>query len=117
MKRSSERRLDGKIPARIKYTFAFGALGKDMIYGMIATFSMIYFTDIIKVNPVFIGAMFFVAKLWDAFNDLIDLSDYNEIRFINFIVNVKNNLTFTIINFFKSLAHSLTFVRYVRIGK
>ena len=70
MKRSSERRLDGKIPARIKYTFAFGALGKDMIYGMIATFSMIYFTDIIKVNPVFIGAMFFVAKLWDAFNDL-----------------------------------------------
>ena len=70
MKRSSERRLDGKIPARIKYTFAFGALGKDMIYGMIATFSMIYFTDIIKVNPAFIGAMFFVAKLWDAFNDL-----------------------------------------------
>ena len=31
---------------------------------------MIYFTDIIKVNPVFIGVMFFVAKLWDAFNDL-----------------------------------------------
>lgn len=61
---------NGKIPARIKYTFAFGALGKDLIYGMIATFSMIYFTDIIKVSPVFIGGMFFVAKLWDAFNDL-----------------------------------------------
>ena len=52
---SSQPRLDGKIPGRIKYTFALGALGKDMIYGMIATFSMIYFTDIIKVNPVFIG--------------------------------------------------------------
>ena len=38
---------------------------------MIATFSMIYFTDIIKVAPAFIGTMFFVAKLWDAFNDLI----------------------------------------------
>lgn len=61
----------GKIPGRVKYTFAFGALGKDLIYGMIATFSMIYFTDIIKVSPAFIGAMFFVAKLWDAFNDLI----------------------------------------------
>lgn len=60
-----------KIPAKIKYTFAFGGLGKDLIYGMIATFSMIYFTDILKVNPAFIGAMFFVAKLWDAFNDLI----------------------------------------------
>lgn len=60
----------GKVPGRVKYTFAFGALGKDLIYGMIATFSMIYFTDIIKVSPVFIGMMFFVAKLWDAFNDL-----------------------------------------------
>ncbi len=40
----------GKIPNRVKYCFAFGALGKDLIYGMIATFSMIYFTDIIKVD-------------------------------------------------------------------
>lgn len=32
----------GKIPNRVKYCFAFGALGKDLIYGMIATFSMIY---------------------------------------------------------------------------
>ncbi len=23
----------GKIPGRVKYTFAFGALGKDLIYG------------------------------------------------------------------------------------
>ena len=28
------------------------------------------FTDIIKVAPAFIGTMFFVAKIWDAFNDL-----------------------------------------------
>ena len=59
-----------KVPAKIKYSFAFGALGKDLIYGMIATFSMIYFTDILKVAPAFIGFMFCVAKLWDAFNDL-----------------------------------------------
>ena len=44
-----------KVPGRVKYTFAFGALGKDLIYGMIATFSMIYFTDILKVSPAFIG--------------------------------------------------------------
>ena len=44
----------GKIPNRVKYCFAFGALGKDLIYGMIATFSMIYFTDIIKVAPALI---------------------------------------------------------------
>ena len=50
MKQSNtECRLDGKIPARIKYTFAFGALGKDMIYGMIATFSMIYLWECLLI--------------------------------------------------------------------
>lgn len=32
----------GKIPGRVKYSFAFGALDKNLIYGMIATLSMIY---------------------------------------------------------------------------
>lgn len=77
----------GKIPARVKYSFAFGALGKDMIYGMIATFSMIYFTDILKIAPAFIGSMFFVAKLWDAFNDLFMgmIVDNTRSRFGKFI--------------------------------
>lgn len=77
----------GKIPGRVKYSFAFGALGKDLIYGMIATFSMIYFTDIIKVAPAFIGTMFFVAKLWDAFNDLFMgmIVDNTRSRFGKFI--------------------------------
>ena len=59
-----------KVPKRVKYTFAFGALGKDLIYGMIATFSMLYFTDVLNISPLFIGGMFFAAKLWDAFNEL-----------------------------------------------
>ena len=77
----------GKVPGKVKYTFAFGALGKDMIYGMIATFSMIYFTDIIKVAPAFIGIMFFTAKIWDAFNDLFMgmLVDNTRSRFGKFV--------------------------------
>ena len=77
----------GKVPGKVKYTFAFGALGKDMIYGMIATFSMIYFTDIIKVAPAFIGIMFFAAKIWDAFNDLFMgmLVDNTRSRFGKFV--------------------------------
>ena len=54
---------NGKVPGRVKYTFAFGALGKDLIYGMMATFAMIYFTDVLKVSPGFVGIVFFVAKL------------------------------------------------------
>ena len=39
---------NGKVPGRVKYTFAFGALGKDLIYGMMATFAMIYFYGCIE---------------------------------------------------------------------
>ena len=49
---------NGKVPGRVKYTFAFGALGKDLIYGMMATFAMIYFTDVLKVSPGFVGIVF-----------------------------------------------------------
>ena len=53
-----ENQVSGKVPGRVKYTFAFGALGKDLIYGMMATFSMIYFTDVLKVSPGFVGMVF-----------------------------------------------------------
>ena len=42
----------GKIPNRVKYCFAFGALGKDLIYGMIATFSRIYRKYVLRCKVV-----------------------------------------------------------------
>ncbi len=60
-----------KIPNKVKYAFSLGAFGKDLIYGMASVFLMIYFTDVLKISPFFVGPMFFVARLWDAFNDLV----------------------------------------------
>lgn len=60
-----------KISAKERYSFAFGALGKDLVYGITATFAMIYFTDILGVSASFIGLVFFVARFWDAINDLM----------------------------------------------
>ena len=60
-----------KVPKRVLYSFSIGSFGKDLMYGMTSVFLMIYFTDILKIAPAFIGAMFFIAKLWDAFNDLL----------------------------------------------
>ncbi len=54
----------------MKYCFALVHEEKTLIYGMIATFSMIYFTDIIKVAPRIYRKYVLRAKLWDAFNDL-----------------------------------------------
>lgn len=59
-----------KLSAREKYSYGLGALGKDMVCGLIFTYAMVYFTDVLKISAAFVGTLFFLAKFWDAVNDL-----------------------------------------------
>ncbi len=52
-----------------KFSFGIGALGKDLCYAIISYFLMIYFTDTVGLTPLFVGNLFLVARIWDAFND------------------------------------------------
>lgn len=58
-----------KLGFREKYSYGIGALGKDLVYAIVATYLMFYFTDVIGLNPGFCGTLFLVARLWDAVND------------------------------------------------
>ena len=58
-----------KLTFREKYSYGIGALGKDLAYAIVSTYLMVYFTDVIKLNPAFVGTLFLVARLWDAVND------------------------------------------------
>ena len=59
-----------KLTWKEKLSYGVGATGKDMICGLVFTYAMIYFTDVALLPSSFVGSLFFVAKLWDAFNDL-----------------------------------------------
>lgn len=59
-----------KLKNKEKYAYGIGALGKDMVCGLIFTYCMIYFTDVLKLSASFVGTLFFFAKFWDAINDL-----------------------------------------------
>ncbi len=54
---------------REKASYGIGALGKDMACGIVNTFLMFYFTDVIGLAPAFLGVLFMVARIWDAAND------------------------------------------------
>ncbi|HAX74086.1 MAG TPA: melibiose:sodium transporter MelB [Firmicutes bacterium] len=58
-----------KLSAREKYSYGVGALGKDLIYAIVSTYLMVYFTDVVGLAPLFIGTLFLVARIWDAVND------------------------------------------------
>ena len=59
-----------KLSRKEKYAYGFGALGKDMCCGIIFTYCMYYFTDVLGIAAGFVGALFFIARFWDAINDL-----------------------------------------------
>lgn len=54
---------------REKYSYGIGALGKDAVYALVATYLMMFFTDVVGISSVFVGGLFFVARFWDAIND------------------------------------------------
>ena len=53
--------------ARISY--GIGAFGKDLVYAIVATFFTYYLTDVCKIEPIFVGNLFLIARLFDAVND------------------------------------------------
>ena len=58
-----------KLSFRAKYSYGIGALGKDLAYAIVSYYLMVYFTDSVGLNPAFVGTLFLVARMWDAFND------------------------------------------------
>jgi len=57
------------LSAKEKYSFGFGAFGKDLCYAITSYYLMIYLTDLVGIAPAFVGGLFLVVRLWDAITD------------------------------------------------
>ena len=64
-----ENYTSGRLPARQKYAFGIGAIGKDAIVNLVGAFLMLYYTDTLGLSGTFVGVLFFAARIWDAIND------------------------------------------------
>lgn len=54
-----------------KLAYMFGEFGNDFMFMMPTAFLMLYFTDVLGINPATIGVVLIVAKVWDAFADVL----------------------------------------------
>nr|WP_270269053.1 MFS transporter [Enterocloster clostridioformis] len=59
-----------KLSWRSKLSFGVGAFGKDLVYALVGNLFMFYLTDVRFVAPAFVGTLFMVARIWDAFRPL-----------------------------------------------
>lgn len=54
-----------------KVAYGLGAVGKDMVYMLSASYVLYYFQDLLGVSAVAMGVILLVARIFDAFNDPI----------------------------------------------
>lgn len=60
-----------RLTGRAKLSYALGAVGKDMVYMLSASYVLYYFQDVLGVNALAMGTILLIARVFDAFNDPI----------------------------------------------
>lgn len=60
-----------KLSAKEKVTYGLGAVGKDMVYMLSASYILYYYQDILGVSAIAMGIILLAARVFDAFNDPI----------------------------------------------
>lgn len=60
-----------KLSAKEKFSYGLGAVGKDMVYMLSASYILYYYQDILGVSAIAMGVILMVARVFDAFNDPI----------------------------------------------
>ena len=60
-----------KLSGKEKVSYGLGAVGKDMVYMLVASYILYYYNSVLGVGSVFIGTVLMAARVFDAFNDPI----------------------------------------------
>ena len=60
-----------KLSGAAKVSYGLGAVGKDMVYMLSASYVLYYFQDILGVSAAAMGVILMIARVFDAFNDPI----------------------------------------------
>ncbi len=63
--------MTSKLSAKEKVAYGIGAVGKDMVYMLSASYILYYYQDILGVSSIAMGIILMAARVFDAFNDPI----------------------------------------------
>ncbi len=52
-----------------KAAFGVGAVGKDMVYALAASYAMYFYQDVLGLSAAFVGSVLMITRIFDAVND------------------------------------------------
>lgn len=58
-----------KLSVKEKVSYGLGAVGKDMVYMLSASYVLYYYQDVLGVSAIAMGMILMAARVFDAFND------------------------------------------------
>ena len=58
-----------RLSLKEKFAYGIGAVGKDMVYMLSASYVLYYYQDVLGVEAWIMGVILMVARVFDAFND------------------------------------------------
>ena len=61
--------MNNSLTFKEKATYGLGAVGKDMVYMLSASYILYYYQDILGVSAIAMGTILMIARIFDAFND------------------------------------------------
>lgn len=59
------------VPKKEWMAYCIGALGQGMVYAIMSSYISDFYLNVLKVTPVFVLLLMFLARIWDAINDPI----------------------------------------------
>lgn len=107
--------------------FGMGSVGNNLIYGLITSYLLIFYTDVFGITAATAGIIIFIAKIWDGINDTFMgiIVDNTKTRFGKFrpyllfapvIMAIVTTLVFTTPNISSGLKVVYAAITYVLWG-
>ena len=59
------------VPKKEWLAYCVGALGQGMVYAIMSSYISDFYLNVLKVTPIFVLLLMFIARIWDAINDPI----------------------------------------------
>lgn len=58
-----------ELTTRQKFAYGFGGFGKNLAYGLVASYTLYYYNSVLGISAGFVGILLMIARIFDACND------------------------------------------------